>query len=120
MSRALRCFSPPTGHRSWPARRSRSTAAWDCIDVQEHAAKVTHIVAEDKMSQDNCVYCSATAESVVWSDALCRVIHVADAKFAGFCRVVWGTHVAEFSDLDDEARTHVMRVVAAVEKGLRD
>jgi len=72
------------------------------------------------MSQDNCVYCNATAESVVWSDARCRVLHVADATFAGFCRVVWGTHVAEFSDLDDAARTHVMRVVAGVEKGLRD
>ena len=72
------------------------------------------------MSQDNCVYCNATAESVVWSDARCRVLHVTDATFAGFCRVVWGTHVAEFSDLDDAARTHVMRVVAGVEKGLRD
>ena len=72
------------------------------------------------MSQDNCVYCNATAESVVWSDACCRVLHVTDATFAGFCRVVWGTHVAEFSDLDDAARTHVMRVVAGVEKGLRD
>ena len=72
------------------------------------------------MSQDNCVYCNATAESVVWSDACCRVLHVTDTTFAGFCRVVWGTHVAEFSDLDDAARTHVMRVVAGVEKGLRD
>ena len=56
----------------------------------------------------------------MWSDARCRVLHVTDATFAGFCRVVWGTHVAEFSDLDDAARTHVMRVVAGVEKGLRD
>ncbi len=42
-----------------------------------------------------------------------------DATFAGFCRVVWNTHVPEFTDLDDAARTHVMRVVAGVENGLR-
>jgi diadenosine tetraphosphate (Ap4A) HIT family hydrolase len=72
------------------------------------------------MSQDTCIYCSRAAEAVVWSDARCRVIHVTDATFAGFCRVVWERHVAEFSDLDDAARTHVMRVVAGVEKGLRD
>jgi diadenosine tetraphosphate (Ap4A) HIT family hydrolase len=72
------------------------------------------------MGQNNCVYCNRAAESVVWSDAHCRVIQVTDAKFAGFCRVVWERHVAEFSDLDDAARTHVMRVVAGVEQGLRD
>jgi diadenosine tetraphosphate (Ap4A) HIT family hydrolase len=72
------------------------------------------------MSQDNCVYCDRVSESVVWSDAHCRVIHVADAKFAGLCRVVWNRHVAEFSDLDESARIHLMKVVVGVEKGLRD
>jgi len=70
--------------------------------------------------QHNCVYCDRVSETVVWSDAHCRVIHVADAKFAGLCRVVWNRHVAEFSDLDDTARIHLMRVVAGVEGGLRD
>jgi diadenosine tetraphosphate (Ap4A) HIT family hydrolase len=72
------------------------------------------------VSQHNCVYCDRVSETVVWSDAHCRVIHVADAKFAGLCRVVWNRHVAEFSDLDDTARIHLMRVVAGVETGLRD
>jgi diadenosine tetraphosphate (Ap4A) HIT family hydrolase len=72
------------------------------------------------MRQDSCVYCMKSSEIVLWSDAHCRVLHVADAKFAGLCRVVWNHHVAEFSDLDDAARIHVMRVVAGVEKGLRD
>lgn len=71
------------------------------------------------MSQNNCVYCDRVSESVVWSDAHCRVLHVADTKFAGLCRVVWNRHVAEFSDLDDAARIHVMRVVASVEYGQR-
>jgi diadenosine tetraphosphate (Ap4A) HIT family hydrolase len=72
------------------------------------------------MSEINCVYCDRVSESVVWSDAHCRVLQVTDAKFAGLCRVVWNRHVAEFSDLDDAARVHVMRVVAAVENGLRE
>jgi diadenosine tetraphosphate (Ap4A) HIT family hydrolase len=72
------------------------------------------------VSQINCVYCDRVSESVVWSDAHCRVIHVADAKFAGLCRVVWNRHVAEFSDLDETARIHLMKVVAGVEIGLRD
>ena len=72
------------------------------------------------MSQHNCVYCDRVSETVVWSDAHCRVIHVADAKFAGLCRVVWNRHVAEFSDLDETARIHLMKVVAGVEIGLRD
>jgi diadenosine tetraphosphate (Ap4A) HIT family hydrolase len=72
------------------------------------------------LNQNNCVYCDRVSESVVWSDAHCRVIHVVDAKFAGLCRVVWNRHVAEFSDLDETARIHLMRVVAGVENGLRE
>jgi diadenosine tetraphosphate (Ap4A) HIT family hydrolase len=71
------------------------------------------------MSPDNCVYCDRTTESVIWSDARCRVLHVSDSAFTGFCRVVWNTHVAEFSDLDDGGRSHVMKVVVAVENALR-
>jgi diadenosine tetraphosphate (Ap4A) HIT family hydrolase len=71
------------------------------------------------MSQNNCVYCDRTAESVLWSDARCRVVHVADSVFTGFCRVVWNTHVTEFTDLDDSDRSHVMTVVAAAESALR-
>jgi diadenosine tetraphosphate (Ap4A) HIT family hydrolase len=66
-----------------------------------------------------CVLCSPTGESVIWSDPRCRVLHVADTKFAGFCRVVWNAHVAEFTDLDHAERAHVMRVVAATENALR-
>ena len=71
------------------------------------------------MSGQNCVYCNGVAEALLWSDAQCRVIHVPDARFDGLCRVVWNRNVAEFSDLDDAARIHVMKVVAGVEKGLR-
>ena len=72
------------------------------------------------MSENRCVYCDRVSEAVLWSDGHCRVLHVPDSAFAGLCRVVWSSHVAEFSDLDDAARIHVMRVVAGVERGLRD
>jgi diadenosine tetraphosphate (Ap4A) HIT family hydrolase len=72
------------------------------------------------MIRADCVYCTRTAETVVWSDPRCRVLHVAGSDFAGLCRVVWNRHVAEFSDLDAAEREHLMRVVAGVEAGLRD
>ena len=59
-------------------------------------------------STDDCVFCNASGETVIWSDS-----------FAGFCRVVWNYHVTEFTDLDERDRNHVMRVVAAVERSLR-
>jgi diadenosine tetraphosphate (Ap4A) HIT family hydrolase len=71
------------------------------------------------MSAAACVFCNPIAETVVWSDARCRVLQVTDEGFSGFCRVVWNQHVQEFSDLDDKDRIHVMRVVAAVERSLR-
>jgi|SRR5215813_7351644 len=71
------------------------------------------------MSADACVFCNPSGETVVWSDARCRVLHVTDAGFVGFCRVVWNEHVTEFSDLDEADRNHVMKVVVAVERSLR-
>ena len=67
----------------------------------------------------NCVYCETDAGEILWSDNRCRVIFIADTPFAGLCRVVWKDHVPEFTDIDETARTHLMRVVAAVESGQR-
>jgi diadenosine tetraphosphate (Ap4A) HIT family hydrolase len=72
------------------------------------------------MNPNVCPYCRPVSENVVWFDPRCRVIHIADAPFAGLCRVVWSSHVREFSDLGTADRVHVMHVVAAVERGLRD
>jgi len=68
----------------------------------------------------DCIFCHPQAESVIWSDARCRVLLVTDTPFAGFCRVVWRDHVAEFTELDRASRDHLMSVVAAVERSLRD
>lgn len=67
-----------------------------------------------------CPLCHPAHETVLWRDDRCRVILVDDADYAGFCRVVWGGHVKEMSDLAEAERMHVMRVVFAVEEILRD
>jgi diadenosine tetraphosphate (Ap4A) HIT family hydrolase len=72
------------------------------------------------MKKDDCVFCHPKDETVLWSDACCRVLLVTDTPFAGFCRVVSNEHVVEFTDIDEASRAHVMKVVANVERALRD
>ncbi len=71
------------------------------------------------MSDPNCPYCSGPGGDLVWSDARCRVVHIADTPFAGLCRVVWAEHVKEFSDLGAADREHLMVVVAETEQAIR-
>jgi diadenosine tetraphosphate (Ap4A) HIT family hydrolase len=67
-----------------------------------------------------CELCAQINEVVLWRDARCRVILVADPDYAGFCRVIWNTHVREMTDLAGADRQHCMRVVLAVEQALRN
>lgn len=67
-----------------------------------------------------CELCSTAGGTVLWRDALCRIIHVDEPAYPGYCRVIWNTHVKEMTDLDAGGRAHVMRVVLAVEAVLRD
>lgn len=66
-----------------------------------------------------CELCSQTGGEVLWQDAACRVVLVADPDYAGYCRVIWGAHVREMTDLAQAERQHCMRVVCAVEHALR-
>lgn len=67
-----------------------------------------------------CPLCESVSERVLWQDAHCRVIAVTDPDYPGFCRVVWNEHVAEMSDLLPGQRDHLMDVVYATERVLRD
>lgn len=67
-----------------------------------------------------CPLCAARSETVLWNDAECRVILIGDPDYAGFCRVVWNSHVKEMTDLAPEQRSHLMNVVFAVETVLRE
>jgi len=67
-----------------------------------------------------CPLCLAREETVLWRDAKCRAILIDDADYAGFCRVVWNSHVKEMTDLGQDELAHLMRVVFAVEAVLRE
>lgn len=66
-----------------------------------------------------CVFCDSAGGQVLWQDAQCRVVLADEPDFPGFCRVVWHAHIAEMSDLPEQQRLHLMRVVFAVENALR-
>jgi diadenosine tetraphosphate (Ap4A) HIT family hydrolase len=66
-----------------------------------------------------CEYCREAGGEVLWSDARCRVVLAPEPAFPGFCRVIWQEHRSEMSDLDENERQHLMRVVFATETALR-
>lgn len=66
-----------------------------------------------------CNLCVSTGGELVWQNALCRVVAVADPDYPGFCRVILNRHAAEMSDLGEDERHDLMRVVFAVETALR-
>ncbi|MDR0717751.1 MAG: HIT family protein [Azoarcus sp.] len=67
----------------------------------------------------DCPFCAASRDDIVWQDEYCRVVLVADPDYPGYCRVIWGRHVAEMSDLAASARHHLMNVALAAERALR-
>jgi diadenosine tetraphosphate (Ap4A) HIT family hydrolase len=67
-----------------------------------------------------CDLCDTRGGTVLWEDQHLRVVHVNDADYSGYCRVIWNVHVAEMTDLDDSGRAHCMRAVYATESLLRE
>src|SRR6478609_5744369 len=67
-----------------------------------------------------CELCSRTGGELLWQDERCRVVHVAEAGYPGFCRVIWEAHVKEMTDLSETDRLHLMEVVFAVESVVRE
>ena len=74
---------------------------------------------ENAAGQNTCELCEQSGGEVLWHDDKCRVVLVADADYAGYCRVIWQTHVKEMTDLNVADRLHCMRVVLAAEEALR-
>jgi len=66
-----------------------------------------------------CELCELRNETVLWQDRRCRVVLVGDADHPGYCRVVWGKHVREMTDLTKSQRAHYMNVVYSLEQALR-
>lgn len=68
----------------------------------------------------NCPLCEADGGELVWMGDRARVILVEQDRFPGFCRVVWNDHAAELTDLDDADQAWLMRLVARVERLVRE
>ncbi|SAK96614.1 HIT family protein [Caballeronia ptereochthonis] len=67
----------------------------------------------------DCVFCREDGGEVLWSDDALRVVLADEPDWPGLCRVIWGAHVAEMSDLSDGARARVMTAVNGVERAMR-
>lgn len=66
-----------------------------------------------------CDLCDSDGGTPIWRDERCRVVHVQEPGYAGYCRVIWNAHVKEMTDLKEAERAHCMRVVFALESALR-
>ena len=67
----------------------------------------------------NCELCQMTDEKAIWSNEKLRVIAVNDAAFPGYIRVIWKAHVAEMTDLDENERSLLSKVLFIVESTMR-
>ena len=71
------------------------------------------------MKDATCPLCISLGGTLVFQGEKFRVIRADEAGFPGFYRVVWTTHVAEFSDLSVPDRALCMAAVCEVEQALR-
>ncbi|RYF54014.1 MAG: HIT domain-containing protein, partial [Comamonadaceae bacterium] len=67
----------------------------------------------------SCPLCDTLGGRLVHQGRRLRVIHADEAGFPAFYRVVWQSHVAEFSDLSPAECALCMDAVNAVERALR-
>lgn len=67
-----------------------------------------------------CELCDQVGGTLLWQDASCRVVLVADADYPGFCRVIWKHHVKEMTDLSETNRKRLMATVFAAEAAIRE
>jgi len=72
------------------------------------------------MTDSPCPLCDAVGGVLVFQTEKFRVIRAQEAGFPAFYRVIWTTHVAEFSDLQAADRNLCMAAVHAVEVALRE
>ena len=68
----------------------------------------------------DCVVCHPQKENVVWKNKELRVIQVDEPLFPGYFRVIWNKHIAEMSDLTDDERQLLEKVLLTVEKVVRE
>jgi diadenosine tetraphosphate (Ap4A) HIT family hydrolase len=74
--------------------------------------------SERRMNPNDCPLCLETAELRVAESPLWRVVRVVDANFPAFYRLIWRSHVAEFSQLGEAEARACMAAVTAIERVL--
>jgi diadenosine tetraphosphate (Ap4A) HIT family hydrolase len=74
----------------------------------------------DTSRRAGCELCEQDGGQLVLRTPRLRVIRALDADHPAFYRVIWNDHVAEWTDLAAPDRAHMMAVVEAVERSLRE
>ncbi|MEB0134394.1 HIT family protein [Actimicrobium sp. CCC2.4] len=72
------------------------------------------------MPVSGCELCDADGGEVIVRTGQCRIVLVDDARYPGFCRVIWTAHAAELTDLSPVDRSGLMMTVCKVETVLRE
>lgn len=67
-----------------------------------------------------CELCNSDGGELIWRGDQCRVVHVAEPGYPGYCRAIWNAHVKEMTDLTETERMRYMRLVFTVEAALRE
>jgi diadenosine tetraphosphate (Ap4A) HIT family hydrolase len=67
-----------------------------------------------------CELCETLGGEVLWQDDFCRVVLAGDPHYPGFCRVILNRHVAEMTDLSENDRQRLMKIVFLVEAATRE
>ncbi|MGS0741951.1 HIT family protein [Glaciimonas sp. GG7] len=67
----------------------------------------------------SCELCVGDGGEVLHRTEKYRIVLVDDARYPGFCRVIWHAHVKEMTDLTAEDRDVFMQAVWQVEQTLR-
>ena len=68
----------------------------------------------------SCLLCDAPGGTLLWQNALCRVILADEPGYPGFLRVIVNAHVKEMTDLNADDQAALMRVVFAAETALHE
>ena len=72
------------------------------------------------MTATDCPLCRSDAGTVLWRDALCRVVLADEPDYPGFLRVILNAHVKEMTDLPATEQQALLHVVLATEAALRE
>lgn len=72
------------------------------------------------MTATDCPLCRSDAGTVLWRDALCRVVLADEPDYPGFLRVILDAHVKEMTDLPPGDRQALLHVVLETEAALRE